>query len=90
MKEVDDQDHYLCATGGVTGEPGGTVFFFLLVGYCGFLLFGSLFISFLVRHVPRPFMDKRLMSISVRYVLLIKSYLWQIFTFFGYFQRFLT
>merc|ERR1712137_1207647 len=65
MVDVDGDDHYICNTGGVTGEPGGTVFFFILVGYCGFLLFGSLFISFLVRHVPRPFMDKRLMSISV-------------------------
>lgn len=65
MKEIDDEDHYLCTTGGVTGEPGGIVFFFILVGYCGFLLFGAMFISFLVRHVPRPFMDKRLMSISV-------------------------
>jgi len=65
MVEIDDEDHYLCTTGGVTGEPGGIVFFFILVGYCGFLLFGSLFLSFLVRHVPRPFMDKRLMSISV-------------------------
>lgn len=70
MKEIDDQDHYLCNTGGVTGEPGGIVFFFILVGYCGFLLFGAMFLSFLVRHVPRPFMDKRLMSISVIFFIL--------------------
>mmetsp|Transcript_32449 Transcript_32449/g.55508 ORF Transcript_32449/g.55508 Transcript_32449/m.55508 type:complete len:807 (+) Transcript_32449:34-2454(+) len=65
LEEHDDLDHYLCTSGGFTGEPVGLVFFFILVGYCGVLLFGSLFISFLVRHVPQPFMDKRLVFLSV-------------------------
>jgi len=64
MKEVDDLDHYICQTGGVTGEPGGLVWFFILVAYDALMLFLTLLLGFFVRHVPRPFMDKRLMSIS--------------------------
>ena len=65
MEQVDNEDHYVCTTGGFTGKPGGLVFFFLIVAYLAILLIGCMVISFLARHVPRPFMDKRLTFISV-------------------------
>merc|ERR1712063_209788 len=38
MKERDGEDHYICATGGFTGEPGGLIFFFLFVAYGAIVL----------------------------------------------------
>merc|ERR1719222_1030994 len=41
MKDRDGRDHYVCATGGFTGEPGGIIFFSIFVGYSALvLLFG--------------------------------------------------
>jgi len=58
-------DHWVCTTGGVTGPPGGLVFFFVLVGYFGFLLLCSFILMFLNRKAPQVFMDNRLMFISM-------------------------
>ena len=38
MIEADKHQHYLCATGGFTGPPGGDVFFWIIVGYLVILI----------------------------------------------------
>jgi hypothetical protein len=65
LEEHQDEDHWVCTTGGFTGEPGGIVFFFVLVGYFGFLLLLSFILLFLNRKTPYRFMDSRLMFIAV-------------------------
>ena len=65
IEDIDGDDHFICTSGGV-GKPAGVVLFFILFGYLEFLLFACLGFSFLLRHVPQPFMDKRLVSIAVR------------------------
>ena len=65
MKYVDGDDHYLCTTGGFTGEPGGLVFFFCFVAYCAFILIIGAIISFLIRNVPSQFNETKLLTISI-------------------------
>jgi len=65
VDEYNDKDHYMCTTGGLIGEPAGTVFFFVLVGYFGFLLFFAFIFLFLNRRAPNFFMENRLMFISI-------------------------
>merc|ERR1712063_194234 len=57
MKKLDGVEHYVCTTGGFTGEPGGLIFFFILVGYGAFIL--------LVGNVPSQFNEGKLLAISV-------------------------
>merc|ERR1712130_194418 len=65
MKEFSDMDHYVCATGGFTGEPGGLVFFFILVAYGALILFLGAVLSFLARKVPSRFNESKLLAISI-------------------------
>jgi len=65
MQESNGDDHYICTTGGFTGEPGGLVFFFILVAYGAFVLLVGAIISYLVRNVPSQFNESRLMTISI-------------------------
>merc|ERR1711934_637053 len=58
-------EHFVCTTGGFTGEPGGLVFFNVFVGYgCIVLLFGAV-VSYLVRKVPSLFNETTLLAISI-------------------------
>merc|ERR1711904_215239 len=42
MEERGGEDHYVCTTGGFTGEPGGYIFFAIFVAYTALiLLFGA-------------------------------------------------
>merc|ERR1712137_1333896 len=66
LKESGDGiDHYLCATGGFTGEPGGIVFFALLVTYGAFVLFIGVFLSIVTRNVPSMFNESKLLAFSI-------------------------
>merc|ERR1712137_104390 len=65
MIEKQGEDHYMCATGGFTEEPGGLVFFFILVGYEGILLLFAAFLTFVTRNVPQMFNESTLLAISI-------------------------
>ena len=59
------EDHYVCTTGGFTGEPGGLIFFFIFVAYAAvILLFGAL-ISILSRNAPSQYNESKLLTISI-------------------------
>ena len=64
LRDINDDDHYVCSTGGV-GDPAGYVFFSIFVAYCAIiLLFGAL-VSFLIRNVPSKFNETKLLTISI-------------------------
>jgi len=65
MEERDGEEHYVCNTGGVTGEPGGLVFFFILVGYEAVVLLFGAFLSIMTRKVPTFFNESKLIAISI-------------------------
>ena len=65
LKDFDDTDHYVCTTGGFTGEPGGIIFFFILVGYGFLVLFAGIFLSIVTRNVPSQFNESKLLAISI-------------------------
>jgi len=65
MKEIQGEDHYVCATGGFTEEPGGLVFFFILVAYEGILLLFGAFLTIVTRNVPVMFNESILLGISI-------------------------
>ena len=65
MEERDGEDHYVCTTGGFTGEPGGLVFFFIFVGYSAIVLVFGAIISILSRKAPSQFNESKLMTISI-------------------------
>merc|ERR1712232_1320949 len=65
MEERDGEDHYVCTTGGFTGEPGGLVFFFILVGYEAIVLLFGAFLSVVTRKVPMFFNESKLIAISI-------------------------
>ena len=65
LKEVDGKDHFVCATGGFTGEPGGLIFFFILVAYGAFILLIGVFLSIVTRKVPSLFNESKLLAISI-------------------------
>ena len=58
-------EHYVCTTGGFTGSPGGYVFFSILVGYGGVVLFAGIFLSIATRNVPSLFNESKLLAISI-------------------------
>jgi len=65
MEDRDGKDHFVCATGGFTGEPGGVIFFFIFVGYSSIVLLFGAFISFVTRNVPSEFNESKLITISI-------------------------
>ena len=65
MEDRDGDDHYVCNTGGFTGEPGGLVFFFILVGYGAIVLLLGVFLSIVTRKVPSQFNESKLIAISI-------------------------
>merc|ERR1712137_205258 len=65
IQELSDRDHYVCATGGFTEEPGGLVFFFILVAYNALVLLTGAILSFLARKVPSRFNESKLLAISI-------------------------
>jgi len=65
MKDRDGRDHYVCATGGFTGEPGGIIFFSIFVGYSALVLLFGAVISILGRNVPSLFNETKLMTVSI-------------------------
>merc|ERR1711879_89912 len=65
MKERDGEEHYVCTTGGFTGEPGGIIFFSVFVAYGAVILLLGAFISFVARHVPSEFNESKLLTISI-------------------------
>ena len=65
MMEGDGKDHYVCTTGGFTGEPGGLIFFCILVGYGAFILFVGIILTVASRNVPYRFNEGKLLAISV-------------------------
>ena len=65
LKEADGADHYICATGGFTGPPGGFVFFFILVAYAGIVLCFGGFLSIVTRKVPSAYNESKLIAVSI-------------------------
>uniref|UniRef100_A0A7S4IU70 G-protein coupled receptors family 3 profile domain-containing protein n=1 Tax=Vannella robusta TaxID=1487602 RepID=A0A7S4IU70_9EUKA len=65
MKERDGKEHFVCTTGGFTGEPGGYVFFGIYVAYSAFVLLIGAVISILARNVPSQFNETKLLTISI-------------------------
>merc|ERR1711862_813839 len=65
MRNIDGVDHYVCSTGGFTGEPGGYIFFGLLVGYGALVLLCGVFLSIATRNVPSLFNESKLLAISM-------------------------
>ena len=65
VMERNEADHYVCATGGFTGEPGGIVFASFLIGYGAILLVSGAVLSILIRKVPSSFNESKLLAISI-------------------------
>ena len=65
MEERDGEDHYVCNTGGATGEPGGLIFFFIFVAYTSFILLIGAVVSILTRNVPSQFNETTLLTVSI-------------------------
>merc|ERR1712232_388909 len=65
MEERSEKDHYVCATGGFTGAPGGIVFFSIFVAYAAIVLVTGAVISFLSRNVPSGYNESKLLTISI-------------------------
>lgn len=65
MDDRGDDDHWVCATGGFTGYPGGLVFFFIYVGWTGGLLLFGAFLSIVTRNIPSFFNESKLVAISI-------------------------
>jgi len=65
MRYLGDADHYVCSTGGFTGEPGGIIFFSILVAYGSIILFIGAVLSIATRKVPSMFNECKLLSISI-------------------------
>lgn len=62
---VNGEDHYVCETGGLTGPPGGYVFFGILVGYTSIVLLFGVFLAFVTRNVPSEYSESKLVGYSV-------------------------
>ena len=65
MEHRNGEDHWVCATGGFTGEPGGLIFFFILVAYEGVVLIFAAFLCIVTRNVPSFFNESKLIAISI-------------------------
>ena len=65
IQERDGADHFVCATGGFTGEPGGYIFFGVFVAYSAIILMGGVFFSVVTRNVPSLFNESKLLAISI-------------------------
>ena len=65
MKHLGGGEHYICATGGFTGEPGGYIFFGIFVGYAALVLLLGAFVSFLIRNVPTEYNETKLLTVSI-------------------------
>ena len=65
FEERNDNQHYVCVTGGFSGPPGGIIFFSVFVAYSAFVLFIGALISFAVRKVPAAYNEATLLTISI-------------------------
>merc|ERR1711934_1171818 len=65
IQEADGEDHFVCATGGLTGPPGGYIFFGILVGYTGIILLFGVFLAFVTKNVPSEYSESKLVGYSV-------------------------
>ena len=71
MENRDGEDHYVCTTGGFTGEPGGYVFFAIFVAYTTLVLLFGGFLSIVTRKVPSSFNESKLLAISIYNLMLL-------------------
>jgi hypothetical protein len=65
MEEWSGEDHYVCATGGLIGYPGGYIFFAIFVAYTTLILLFGVFLAFVTRNVPEEYSESRLVGYSV-------------------------
>ena len=79
LEERNGEDHYVCTTGGFTGEPGGLVFFFIFVAYSGIVLLLGAIVSFLVRNVPILFNETKLLAVSIYNLLFLSALIIPVF-----------
>jgi len=65
LEKRDGKEHYICTTGGFTGEPGGLIFFIILIVYAAIVLSIGVFLSIVTRSVPSRFNESKLLAISI-------------------------
>merc|ERR1711934_776437 len=65
LEERDDKDHFVCATGGFTGPPGGIIFFSIFACYGALVLIFGGIMSYVARNVPSVFNETKLLAISI-------------------------
>merc|ERR1711879_225999 len=79
MVNIGGDDHFVCNTGGFTGEPGGLVFFFLLTSYGALILIFGVFLSIVSRNVPAMFNESKLLAISIYNLIFLSAVIIPVF-----------
>jgi len=65
IEDRDNEQHYVCTTGGFTGEPGGYIFFSIFVAYGAIVIIMGIILSVISRNVPSFFNESKLLAISI-------------------------
>jgi len=65
LGNFDGRDHYVCATGGFTGEPGGIIFFSIFLAYGALVLLAGAYLSVVTRKLPSAYNESTLIAISI-------------------------
>ena len=71
MEMIDENEHFVCATGGFTGPPGGYIFFAIFVVYSAIILLFGAFLSIVTRDVPELFNESKIISISIYHLVFL-------------------
>jgi len=71
LQDFSGEEHYVCATGGFTGEPGGIVFFSILVAYSTIVLIIGAVVSVLSRNAPSRFNESKILTVSIYNILFL-------------------
>lgn len=65
IEDRSGEKHFVCTTGGFTGEPGGFIFFGIFVAYGAIILLVGVFLSVVTRKAPSLFNESKLLAISM-------------------------
>merc|ERR1712137_204236 len=89
MRERADKDHYVCTTGGFTGEPGGYIFFGIFVAYGTFVLCIGAVLCVLARKVPAEFNESKLLAVSIYNLALLSVVIIPVYIVLLYYEPFI-
>merc|ERR1712137_436391 len=89
MRERADKDHYVCTTGGFTGEPGGYIFFGIFVAYGTFVLCIGAVLCVLARKVPAEFNESKLLAVSIYNLALLSVVIIPVYIVLLYYEQFI-